>query len=441
MKNIKSDLQDVLFYVRSIGKAKDIKVHRGFTDFLADKIKQAATEKNLFAFFERLCVLLNTQVQFVEEAALKSFLNVPSAQKKIILRWLRQNNKLVAMIANMRNEADIKEAIEQIEIDESADGDYVLNISKFEIPIMIICLSPLAHGADMKAGNATLFRRMQVKSQNGNILSLPFYAGNAIRGEMRDLLADHFLKSLGIATRNAKAIKLWFFHTLYSGGCLEENSEQEKVLGKKLGNSGASKAQGIAEFRKMIVPCSVLGTALGNRVLSGRFNISDFRPVCKEWGSGTQDVDSFFEWLFLTRREDNEQHEAGDNSSMIANTEVLKIGVVLNGGIDIHGWANDLERSCLAMGLKLLKNHGFIGAENRRGFGKVDIVFPEQDASIYESFLEDNKDKILQYLQEIGAIIEPGEKEEIETEPPPLPPKKQRKEKAQESLFEEDEEE
>lgn len=408
--SLKKSLKKLILYVREIGKARDINIHRGFSDFLSDKIKQASTEKNLFLFFEKLCMLLNTNIDFVQNNIFVNFVCIPDDDKKILLRWIRTNPKLCAMLANLKDESgEINSILEGVDIDTSSFGDNFADkdlYKSYDVPILVTTQAPLAHGADTKSGNATLFRRMQVISANGNILTLPFYAGNSFRGKMRDLLADHFLKSLDIDLKKPNSVALWFFHVLFAGGCLEENSKHAKAIGEKLGNNGASKAIGITEFRNIFASLSLLGTALGNRVISGRICVSDFKPKCIEWGNGTQDSESLFEWLYLTRREDNEGHQQNENSSMIANTECLKAGTVLEGGIDFHPQITDLEKSCLLKGLELMKDYRFLGAESRRGFGKaiIDFSLKGVESSLYSDHLSKNKEKIIAYMDEIGCF-------------------------------------
>jgi hypothetical protein len=228
---------------------------------------------------------------------------------------------------------------------------------------------------------------------------------------MRDALADHFLQALGLTPRRDKPpCKLWFFHALYAGGALEENSVQAKAFAKNLGYSWAIRADGIHELRNMLPAASVLGTALGNRIISGRVNVCDARPRCAEWGTGETPVAGLFEWTFLTRREDHEGHADGDHHGMIANTECLRAGVVLDAGLDISQHATPIERACIGKGLALLAERGYLGAENRRGFGRVKIALANApDPELYEQYLINNKTAILKYLEEIGAIHASGE--------------------------------
>jgi hypothetical protein len=405
-------LKSTLDMMRSISKAADIKIHRGFTDFLADRIIQACTQPSLLGMTERMAGLLHTEIDLVKGQTIAAFMrNVNALDAPSVLNWLRDFPRVAAMVIRS-DEIVFDEALKTIELIGSVmEKGTALPAADYDIPLIITCLSPFAHGADTKAGNATLFRRMQVLSTTGQVLSLPFYAGNALRGQMRDVLADHFLQALGLTPSKANPpCHLWFFHALYAGGALEENSEQAKALSKKMGSSGAVRAEGIHELRNFIPPLSLLGTALGNRIISGRVNVCDCRPQCQEWGNGAVSAGDLFEWTYLTRREDHENHAQGDNSSMIANTECLKAGTILTGGIDIHEHTTNLEKSCLGLGLKRLQQTGYLGAENRRGLGQVQITIEKApDAALYETYLAEKRLDILHYLEEIGGINASGE--------------------------------
>jgi hypothetical protein len=411
MVMITEALENTLRMMKAIAKSADIKVRRGFTDFLADRIVQAGTQQTLMKMLERLSALLNSRIDEIKTPLLTEFLKSLPSCDQAILAWLREYPRIAAMIIMLPDEGTFKDALKTIEITENASDKGIALSSgvKFDIPIKITCLSPLAHGSDAKAGNATIFRRMQALSDTGQILFLPFYAGNALRGQMRDLLADHYLSALGLVPDKANPpCSLWFFHALYAGGALEENSAQAKGFLKSLGTNGSANAEGLYTFRDMIPPLSLLGAALGNRIISGRINVGDYRPVCKEWGTGNIVAGELFEWTYLTRREDHENHAQDENSSMIVNTECLRAGTILNGGIDVSNHMTEIEASCLGMGLKLLQANGYLGAENRRGLGKVRIDIENlKDSSLYESFLKDSAINILKYLAEILGIIAP----------------------------------
>jgi hypothetical protein len=220
---------------------------------------------------------------------------------------------------------------------------------------------------------------------------------------MRDLLADHFLTSLGLsADRSKPAVALWFFYALYCGGALEEKSDATKALARNLGDHGAVRSDGVRAFRDHLPALSLLGCALGNRVLPGHVQVGDLRPECREWGQGDTPVAELLTWEFLTRREDHEDHE--EHHGMIANTECLRSGTLLEGGVDVDAAMPALERSALGCGLGLLARRGLLGAENRRGLGRVRFELANApDGEPYESWLAEHKGQVLDFLVEIGA--------------------------------------
>lgn len=408
-------MKDFLFTVFSVLRFmyahSNVHGKRNGTEFFADRLIQAGTEKTLLAFVERLSKLVDADLGAIWESRGVEFLRISGTEEAAkIYQWIRQFPRIVAMISALPKKEQVEEALESIEIETIKEEGKALPQGSFEIPITFMTLSSLAHGGDAKAGNATLFRRMQVLSDTGATLSLPFYSGNAFRGQMRDLLADDFLRALDIKPSKTKPpIALWFFHTLYAGGALEENSDASKAFGKLLGANGAIKAEGIYQFRDTLPMISALGCSLGNRIIEGRTNFGDFRPECFEWSNGDIKASELMTWEFLTRREDFEGHEDGENKSMIANTECLKAGVVLHGGIDLRGHASDLERSVIGKGLSLLAERGFVGADSRRGFGKVEIVSGNApDKALYENYLTENKAKIKEYLEALGALCTPS---------------------------------
>lgn len=312
------------------------------------------------------------------------------------------------MLTTLSSE-DFGPTLAQIEVNDASSSGIARPDTPHQINISMKCLSPLAHGADGKAGNATVFRRMSVLTDTGNVISLPFYSGNAFRGQMRDLLADDFLRLLGITPRKDRPpISLWFFHALYAGGALEDGGAAEKALKKILGSAGAVKASGIYDFRNALPALSLLGCAMGNRILGGRMKISDFRPKCRQWGTGETDASELMEWLYLTRREDHEAHD--EHHGMIANCECLCAGTEMIGGIDPDMHAMPLEISALGRGLRLMTAAGYVGAENRRGLGRVEITADNlPDEAPYVEYVTGMRKNILIYLETIGALDAPDE--------------------------------
>lgn len=404
------DLRTMIDVVRAIRMASQIKTSRSTDGFFADRLIQALNEPTLLAVVERLVKVMDASVEFLGGARTDALLRIScGASAAAILAWMRKHPRVLAMLAMMRSDADLTEAVSGLELGEVLADDSVAPAqSTHDIDIVVRLLAPLAHGGDLKAGNATLFRRRQVVTATGKVMELPYYSGNAIRGQLRDLLADHLLGELGLsADRSRPALNLWFFHALYAGGVLEERGGKSR-LDAALGNHGAVRTDGIREIRSMLPGLSLLGAAMGNRILPGRVYVGDLRPRCVEWGNGDVPVHHLMEHVFLTRRDDYEGRQEGEeHAGMIATTETIKEGSELVGGIGVDTHASELERSALAVSLDLWRAKGMLGAENRRGLGRADITITgTQDAELYTRYLRDHKKQILEYLMQLGALDE-----------------------------------
>lgn len=395
----------VVDFLRSVLSSAEMGGSRGYLDMFADRLVKAASSPTLSLAVEDLLRSVNASIHGLAPTACVEMVRIAnSSDGPRVLRWWRQQAKLVALLAGSRDKKAVDEALSTVVLPEGSGQGCATPRRPSAIAITATCQSPLAHGADSKAGNATLFRRLPVITDTGDVLHLPYYAGNAVRGQMRDLLADHFLAAIGLTpSRSTPPVALWFFYALYSGGALEEQSDAQKALRKSMGDHGAIRAMGIREFRQMLPALSLLGCALGNRVLPGRCQFADLRPVCAEWGTGESSISELMAWEYLTRREDYEDHT--EHHGMIASTEVLRTGARLEGGIDHDGAMDAIERAALGRGLTLLAARGFLGAENRRGLGRVTLTIdgaPSPDA--YDEFLRDRKDAIREYLLSVGAI-------------------------------------
>lgn len=399
-------MKPVIEFLSSVLSASDMQGSRGRLDTFADRLVKAASEPTLSLAMEHLLRAVNASTDSIHPPLAAKMLSIaggPDGPR--VLRWWREQAKLVTLLAGTRDQALVDEALATIALPEAQAAGVATVRSTYAITLRARCETPLAHGSDGKAGNATLFRRMQVLTDSG-VLTLPYYAGNAVRGQMRDLLADHFLTSIGLkVSRNQPVVALWFFYALYSGGALEENSDATKALKKQLGDNGAIRAAGIREFREMLPGLSLLGCALGNRVLPGHCQVADLRPICREWGTGERPVAELMSWEYLTRREDHEDHLV--HHGMIANTETLRAGAELEGGIDHDDAIPAIERSALGRGVQLLAERGMLGAENRRGLGRVALTVEDlPDAAPYDAFLAERKADILRYLEQVGALAD-----------------------------------
>ncbi len=401
-------IQATINFLRTLYFSSEAQGGKFKSDWFTDRLKRAASEGKLSGLCETLIRLTQPDKREINNTAIIGMVSIAnSSLAPRILLWIRRNTNILVSLAMEKNETLIP-ILDNIDLPEESTEGVALPRRDFDIGIKIKMEAPLEHGADTKCGNSSMFRRINVCSKDGGTLHLPYYSGNALRGQMRDLLADHFLTSIGVgADRLKPKVALWLFYALYTGGVLTETDAAMKKIIKNMGDNGALRAEGIWTLRNMIPPISLLGAAIGNRILPGRVRFADLRPVCREWGTGVNSVEQLLEWEFLTRRED--LITSTENKSMIANTEVLRAGTELEGGIDMDKMMTSLESSVLGKGLELLNQHRFLGAGSRRGFGKCTIAYEYNGSRIpsseeYEIFLQEKSGEIKDYLKEVEAL-------------------------------------
>lgn len=344
-----------------------------------------------------------------------------ATDSKAVHQWLLEQPRIPCGIAKDKWEKQpmlIEAICESYEAREIVAGTQKPR-PPFHVNMKATVLQALSHGDDTKAGNAELFRRRDVRGG----MKLPFYSANAIGGVMRDLLADHFTQALGFRVDRAEPVwNTWFFHLLYSGGIMMDGfipKEFERIL---IGAAaGTIRSDGARQLRNMLPFWSMLG-GVGKHPVEGYVYINELRPNCIEWGTGTESVSDMMGWNFLARRDDFEgrtskkQKEEGDavegteNTSMLATTECLIEGTVLEGGFFLSDHMTEIERAAFYRGIVLLQEYGYLGGKKHRGGGLCQIEYQSSltiDPKPYDDYLQTHKDEIIGYLKSIGAFPKP----------------------------------
>lgn len=264
---------------------------------------------------------------------------------------------------------------------------------------IIKVISPLHHGSDENAGIDRLYRRMDI-FVNGKVERIPIISGNSIRGLMRDLLAYHFIQTVGI-----ESLTLGVYDLLFAGGSLSKGAKVGKV-----------EVQKINQIREMLPSLRLLGGALSNHIMGGEFNCGIAWLVSSEteFLTGIPSTDSYFMYLsedFGTRKDNllkdgNIVAEKRQNPiQMKYNCEVVMAGAEFAHSFQLLS-SNDLVKSCLMKGIALLKNYGHLGGKAAIGYGEVLYRYEDSDTKengdIYEKFLVENKKEIIDVVKSIA---------------------------------------
>jgi len=388
----------------------------GKYDFFAGRLRVACTSGKLLSTINRFGELLGSPVlRGTTTQGLMSAAAAEDADSCYI--WLREQPSISISMATASMDNRPKMITDFC---AAYEPRIVKNVQMhrrrpFDIGIIATLENAFTHGDDKKAGNNTLFRRGSVRGGQ----ELPYYSANAWAGQMRDLFAKHFVTALGYDTKSRERLFApWFLHLLTSGGIMADGAIPKLFEAALTGNvAGAIKVNGAIQLRNMIPYFSLLG-GVGKSPLEGRVYINDLRPQCVEWGNGDESVEMLMDWRYIVNRDDLENKisklqakETGNgdmaNKSMIANYECLIEGAVLEGGIDVDLHITDVEISALAKGLEMMQQFGYLGGKVHRGFGRATIEYQSKltlNGSLYNRYLADNKQAIIDYLRQIGGF-------------------------------------
>lgn len=263
------------------------------------------------------------------------------------------------------------------------------------INMELLLKSPLLHFSDERMGTMQVARTMKYK-YNDKYIDIPVLSGNALRGELRRIAMDDYLKRIDVKDEGISA-KLYY--VLFTGGALTSGSRFTEIAQKRI-------------MRRMCPPLSLFGAAIGDQIPEGKLKVSIFKPICKELNeyNNKKSEISFYDMLqeiFYTRRDDlkskdiniTDETKNENAQQMKYEAQGLSAGTTLEGNIVIES-ANEIDISCLFSILENFKKQPFIGGKSATGHGEVEV---NQDMTgeteKYYKFLEENKEDIKKWLR------------------------------------------
>lgn len=260
-------------------------------------------------------------------------------------------------------------------------------------------LSPITHAGfedGGSTGNINNFRRVPVIC-NGNVEEIPCISGNAFRALIRRGLARELFDGLKLTERIKAhpAVINKLYAVIGNGGTISKNMQVTVNTDK------------IREIRADIPMLSLLGSAAYTVMINGMVNIGFARLDCKENGLSDLTIDEQLTEIGLVRHVDNEYVDklTAEIKPMPYVTEAVIEGAIFRGSISLEPQATEIERSCLAHGIKLIRH---VGGKSSVGFGMIEISTDEElDDSLYLGWLADKKNddehvkKLVQFAKEV----------------------------------------
>ena len=255
------------------------------------------------------------------------------------------------------------------------------------IPLTLTLLAPMHHGAGT-AGNTALLRTHEiVNPETGEHSRVPFVSANSVRHGLRDALAWHLTRTIGIedGTLTKAAVDL-----LWSGGAVTSTGSQtDLTIGRRTETTYPALA--------------LLGFAARSDIYAGTLRVSDLELACTEnaWRAPTHLHGS----PLLTRgaaayrgEEFGTRHDvattpvarlvatdpAAGTTQMIYDRQVLLAGSVLYGELGLDASATDWHRVVLDAAVTLWAPDGRvqIGALGSHGYGQATIDYTPTEGAL-----------------------------------------------------------
>ncbi|MCI4407508.1 MAG: hypothetical protein JHC26_00315 [Thermofilum sp.] len=269
-----------------------------------------------------------------------------------------------------------------------------------------MALAPVFHGGNEKTGSVVLLNRLRF-IVDGKPLDVPIISGNQVRGRIRRLLTRDFLELAGFKMDLSQKKDQKLYHTLFAGGVLTEAEEESGTVDLTLKNK-------ITEY---VLPVRLLGCSYANQMIEGRLIVSHMLPVCRELRdyTGIDSETSFYQLVthaFQTRRDELRLERPKDEQAvqMMIEYECFAPGTMFYHEFILETTSQSLELdlSTLYRAVQLWKSEPYIGGKSSVGFGKLKLEygFPQGTSEkTYLEFIEKNKDKILEALNELRGAL------------------------------------
>lgn len=246
---------------------------------------------------------------------------------------------------------------------------------------------------DKKQGQTSLFDEPKTE---GNIVfekhfdTVPYIAGNSIRGLMRRLVMKDFCKLSGIEKLHKDT-----YHQLFTGGNITDMTDFENI----------EKRESFIEVCPMI---GLLGSAIGNMTIQGCMKVGGARLKCSENGTGEKSYWELIDTTFATRLDSSKTEKdieltgvtGEEKNQMKYEYEVFVVGSRFNSVAALVS-DDDLMKSAFYRAMKLLKEYGYIAGNSARDSGAIDIEIEIPDASdqLYLDHIESKANEIREYFK------------------------------------------
>lgn len=217
---------------------------------------------------------------------------------------------------------------------------------------------------------------------------IPCISGNSIRGKMRRLVMYDFCSRVGLTKLDKRV-----YHTLFSGGFLDESTKNEDLEKMEL-------------LISMCPALGILGAAIGNMTIEGEIKVAWAYPLCRERGTGEKSYWEYLDTVFQTRHDSSKAEKeititgAEQTQQMKYEYEVFADGTPFEHRIACT--AHDpILISCFFHTLELFSGAPYLGGMGGVGNGEIaiDWTLPPGNGDPYRQYIKENRKKIREFWE------------------------------------------
>lgn len=283
--------------------------------------------------------------------------------------------------------------------------------------LTLTALDPIHHGAGT-SGNTALLRTQDIVLADGRTVSVPYVSGNSIRHRLRDALAWHLVRTLGLGEG---ALTVGQVALLWSGGALSEPGAKVNV-------------DRLRRVGQLLPHLMLMGYSAGNDIVTSTLRVTNAHLVCAEnvWRlpaalrthpHAGKPAGAFRDEAFGTRHDPTggptdqllaesgmfDSPKSGTPTQMIYDFQVIRAGSILTTSLTLEaGTQLHLDSLACALAHATPDSTLTLGAKGAVGYGRCSIsvdapadAFTAERVERYTQHVATNADAIKALLSEL----------------------------------------
>ena len=262
------------------------------------------------------------------------------------------------------------------------ESDELLETIRKEHQYLVLLMRKITKDKEQKNQKFEISNKGEKIKFEKHFDTVPFIAGNSIRGLLRRIVMKDFCDLVGIEKLDKDV-----YHRLFTGGNITSSTGFEDIEKRE-------------QYVAMCPMISLFGSAIGNMTIQGEMKVGGARLQCRENGTASKSYWELIDLSFGTRLDSSKYQKdieitgstGEEKNQMKYEMEVFVKGSKFDSVFGVVT-TNELLISAFWRAMKIYQHHGYILGSSARDKGLVDIQIdiPKNADKLYLDYLEKNK--------------------------------------------------